>query len=119
MEKALKIMNGMSAQRIELGAIEDLRQAIKKVEAYKREIDGFITRYKEIKDDLNQYENNREQLIREAQNAIFKSGVPLNALQKQLADLGANPNDSKEVKIWKDITMEVADAIQKLIQVGK
>lgn len=119
MEKALKIMNGMQPRKIELGALEDLRQAIKNVEAYKREIDGFITRYKEIKDELNQYENNREQLIREAQNAIFKSGVPLNALQKQLADLGANPNDSKEVKIWKDTTMEVADAIQKLNQVGK
>jgi hypothetical protein len=119
MEKALKIMNGMKSRKIELGAIEDLRLAVKKVEAYKREIDGFITRYNEIKDELNQYENNRKELIREAENAVFKSGVPLNALQKQLADLGANPNDSREVKIWKETTMDVATAIQKLIQVGK
>ena len=87
MEKALKIMNQMQPRKIELGAIEDLRQSIKNVEAYKREIDGFITRYKEIKGELNQYEKNREQLVREAQNAIFKSGVPLMLCKNNLQTL--------------------------------
>jgi len=119
MEKALKIMNEMSAQRFEFAAIDDLRSDVKNLSAKASEVEAFVSKFKQLKQEYDKMESTRATLVREAQNLSGKSGLSVNEVGKQAAALGIDGRSIKEVQQWQSANLELLGAVGDLINLGK
>jgi hypothetical protein len=119
MEKALKIMNQMSAQRFEFAAIDDLRSDVKKLSAKASEVAGFVSKFKQLKQEYDKMESTRATLVKEAQSLSGKSASSVDAVGREADALGVDGRSIKEVQQWQSANLELLGAVQDLINLGK
>jgi hypothetical protein len=117
MNKPLEIINRMN--KVELAAIDDLRGDIKKISAKASEVAGFVSKFKQLKQEYDKMESARAALVKEAQNLSGKSGVSVNSVVRDAAALGVSGRDIKEVQQWQSANLELLGAVQDLINLGK
>jgi predicted transcriptional regulator len=119
MEKALKIINEMSTQRFEFAAIDDLRSDVKKLSAKASEVEAFVSKFKQLKQEYDKMESTRATLVKEAQSVSGKSGISVDAVGRDAAALGVDGRSIKEVQQWQSANLELLGAVQNLINLGK
>jgi len=117
MNKPLEIINRMN--KVELAAIDDLRSDIKKISAKASEVAGFVSKFKQLKQEYDKMESTRAALVKEAQSLSGKSGASVDAVGRDAAALGVDGRSIKEVQQWQSANLELLGAVQDLINLGE
>ena len=95
MDKALKIMNGMTSRKIQLANVNDLNEARKKLLAVAKELDDLANSYRRIEMDYRNQSNSIQQEIadfvkqKEANLAKLEDSVNRrkNEIKQQVTDV--------------------------------